>query len=272
MSLGENIYRLRTAKNMSQGDLADALGVSRQSISKWETDGATPELDKLVKLAGLFGVTLDELVTGKAPEQPEMVAPDQPPQVIIQRQGMPGRKLAGIILLCMAFFALAFFTLIGGFLVGLVFALPFLVCGAICFIAQKHPGLWCAWALFLMVDLYLRWATGTSWTVVFWTFRWAEGRNDARLVIAWCQLLCGLALPVATAARLGKGKLEWTKRNKTLLAVGLALFILCCLPFSTWLFQMGMVSLVTPLAWLQDSLRLALLAAALTAARRSRKQ
>ena len=36
MNLGENIYRLRTEKNMSQGDLADALEVSRQSVSKWE--------------------------------------------------------------------------------------------------------------------------------------------------------------------------------------------------------------------------------------------
>ena len=66
MNLGENIYRLRTAKNMSQGDLADALEVSRQSVSKWENNSAVPELDKLVKMAELFGVTLDELVTGQA--------------------------------------------------------------------------------------------------------------------------------------------------------------------------------------------------------------
>ena len=59
MSLGNNIYRLRTARNMSQGDLAEQLDVSRQSISKWETDGAVPELDKLIKLSSIFGVTLD---------------------------------------------------------------------------------------------------------------------------------------------------------------------------------------------------------------------
>ena len=66
MSLGNNIHRLRTKLNMSQGDLAEALGVSRQSISKWETDGAVPELDKLIKLSSIFGVTLDELVHGEA--------------------------------------------------------------------------------------------------------------------------------------------------------------------------------------------------------------
>ena len=64
MTLGQNIARLRAQKNLSQGDLADALEVSRQSVSKWETDASIPELDKLLRLAELFGVTLDELVKG----------------------------------------------------------------------------------------------------------------------------------------------------------------------------------------------------------------
>ncbi len=46
MTLGQNIARLRTQKNLSQGDLADALEVSRQSVSKWETDASIPEAAK----------------------------------------------------------------------------------------------------------------------------------------------------------------------------------------------------------------------------------
>lgn len=65
MSLGERIYKLRSEKNLSQGDLADALNVSRQSISKWETNSSVPELDKLLKLSEIFTISLDELVTGK---------------------------------------------------------------------------------------------------------------------------------------------------------------------------------------------------------------
>ena len=65
MSLGETIYALRMEKNMSQGDLADALEVSRQSVSKWENNSAVPELDKLVKMAHIFGITLDEMVWGR---------------------------------------------------------------------------------------------------------------------------------------------------------------------------------------------------------------
>ncbi len=62
MSPGTNINRLRMKCGMSQDALAEKLGVSRQSVSKWETDGAVPELEKLVWLAELFGVSLDEMV------------------------------------------------------------------------------------------------------------------------------------------------------------------------------------------------------------------
>ena len=70
MTLGQNIARMRAQKGISQGELADALDVSRQSVSKWETDASIPELDKLVRLAELFAVTLDELVKGETPQAP----------------------------------------------------------------------------------------------------------------------------------------------------------------------------------------------------------
>lgn len=79
MSLGENIYRLRTEKSWSQGDLADALDVSRQSISKWENNLAAPDLDKLIKLHHIFDVSLDELVLGIIPEE-KPAEQETPPQ------------------------------------------------------------------------------------------------------------------------------------------------------------------------------------------------
>ena len=62
MTLGQNICRLRTERGLSQGDLADALGVSRQSIYNWEADSALPEVDKLIALSRLFGVSTDYLL------------------------------------------------------------------------------------------------------------------------------------------------------------------------------------------------------------------
>lgn len=188
MNLGENICRLRTAKGMSQGDLADALDVSRQSISKWETGGAVPELEKLVKLSALFGVSLDELVKGEKPKQPEQAAP--PPQIVVERGGVSGQQVAGIILLCMGFALTLVFTVMGAPLGGLLFTSPLLACGVICLAVKKHPVLWCLWAVFLLVDICLRYVTSSIYYAM------------------WCRLLCALAMLVGTVWRLGREPLE----------------------------------------------------------------
>ena len=67
MTLGESIAYYRGALGLSQGELAEKLGVSRQAVSKWETDAGLPDLDRLIALSGLYNITLDELVKGAAP-------------------------------------------------------------------------------------------------------------------------------------------------------------------------------------------------------------
>lgn len=62
MTLGEKIYMLRTERGFSQESLGDSLGVSRQSVSKWETGQSVPELEKIVAISNLFGVTTDYLL------------------------------------------------------------------------------------------------------------------------------------------------------------------------------------------------------------------
>lgn len=62
MSLGQNLQFLRKRDNITQEQLAEALEVSRQSVSKWESDTSYPEMDKLLQLANLFHCNLDDLV------------------------------------------------------------------------------------------------------------------------------------------------------------------------------------------------------------------
>ncbi len=69
MKLGEKIMYSRKRAGMSQIDLADALGVSRQSVSKWETGEANPEIGKLPQLAEVLHVTTDWLLSDAAPEE-----------------------------------------------------------------------------------------------------------------------------------------------------------------------------------------------------------
>lgn len=62
MSLGQNLQFLRKQKDMTQEQLAELLEVSRQSVSKWESDTTFPETDKLLQIANLFHCTLDDLM------------------------------------------------------------------------------------------------------------------------------------------------------------------------------------------------------------------
>ena len=64
MTIGERLLRLRKERNLSQEELANVLDVSRQTISKWETDQSTPDFDKIIPLCEYFGITSDELLTG----------------------------------------------------------------------------------------------------------------------------------------------------------------------------------------------------------------
>lgn len=66
MTLGEKIYKLRTEQGLSQETFGEKLGVSRQSVSKWETDQSVPELDKIVAVSEIFGVSTDYLLKEKS--------------------------------------------------------------------------------------------------------------------------------------------------------------------------------------------------------------
>ena len=107
MQLGERIYLLRTAQNLSQGDLAERLDVSRQSISKWENNNAVPDLEKLLRLSEVFGISLDELVKGEAPAAPG-------PAPVPQAAQESGHKTAGIVLFGLAAFIILLLTVMCG--------------------------------------------------------------------------------------------------------------------------------------------------------------
>ncbi|WP_137610350.1 helix-turn-helix domain-containing protein, partial [Companilactobacillus huachuanensis] len=65
MALADNIVKYRNNNHLSQEQLAEALSISRQSISKWETGENLPSIDNLISLSGLLDISLDELITGE---------------------------------------------------------------------------------------------------------------------------------------------------------------------------------------------------------------
>ena len=198
VELGERIYTMRAARGLSQTDLADALEVSRQSVSKWETGASVPELDKLMKLSQLFGVSLDELVTGQSPEAStdtntqETAAP-------VPSERSHGQSVAGVILLCFA--------------------------GLVWLFVRRRAGLWCAWVVSILVDLFLWYGTGIRWGMIFQTLQWEASWNYTRLAMAWGMFFVLAALIVATALCFRREPMARTRRNLALLAVGTAVLM-----------------------------------------------
>lgn len=69
MNLGEKLFELRKAKNLTQDEVAEKLNVTRQTISKWETNQSVPDFDKIVPLCELYGISPNELLIGQKQEQ-----------------------------------------------------------------------------------------------------------------------------------------------------------------------------------------------------------
>lgn len=76
MSIGERITELRKSKNMSQGQLAQALNISRQAVSKWENGLAVPDTVRMIQLADILDTDIEYLTSGR------QVVPSRPPVVI----------------------------------------------------------------------------------------------------------------------------------------------------------------------------------------------
>lgn len=226
MTLGQNIARLRAQKNLSQGDLADALEVSRQSVSKWETDASIPELDKLLRLAELFGVTLDELVKGESaqPEAARGEASDKESAGAYTAAAPAARRetrqIVGTILLCFGALIGILIMLFAGTLAGFILALPLFVCGTICLTVRQRTGLWCAWALYIGFALYMRYATGLVAGNIFRTLSWTVRDNYLRLLFSWIIALLLLTMIACTLYSYRAQVVRWGKRNIALLAAG----------------------------------------------------
>ena len=120
---------------MSQGDLAAALDVSRQAVSKWENGAGTPTPENIVAMSALFGVTTDYILLGKeSPAKEEKAEAD-----VRAEAGFGKRKLAQIIGIMLI--ALAFATLLAAmfsFFELIIFSVYMAVCGAICLAAKSE--------------------------------------------------------------------------------------------------------------------------------------
>ena len=124
MTIADRILTLRKSKGMSQEELADAAGVSRQAVSKWESEQSTPDLDKVIILSEIFDVTTDYLLKGIEPVETNdhKTMADVVDQKILTEKN--GKRAKGIlrwvlivfaVLLAVDFISMLIYFLINGF-------------------------------------------------------------------------------------------------------------------------------------------------------------
>ena len=211
MTLGEKIYELRTQHNLSQGDLANKLDVSRQSISKWENGNSTPDLEKIVKLAEIFSVSLDELIKNEEKEETILNTPEQNapiPTKTREKKIGKGLLIAGLV-------SIFVFLLLGLGITGFFIAIPLFACSIIYYKAKSNHFLYCLWAIIPLADLYIRFATGINWNVIKRTLEWEYSMNYGRLAIGWGQFIVIAFLIIFSIIKLSKKNVEINKKFKS---------------------------------------------------------
>ena len=183
MTLGEKIYSLRIKAGFSQEDLAEKTGVSRQSVSKWETDSGVPTLDKLIQLSKIFGITLDELVGNDNVKSDSDNGNEDNSEAINNNAGRPeyesafnnnyfintadnnernhisAKKIIGIIFVALStlsiIFSLIFMIFIGNNTVPIIFLSVFLlICGILCLIIKKNSALAISVIVLILVFIF----------------------------------------------------------------------------------------------------------------------
>ncbi len=212
MTLGQRICMYRTRRQLSQAALAEQLEVSRQSISKWETDASVPELAKLLRMSELFDVSLDELIKGQPVKASaneligetvaeKIVSPEtaeeaettqkhtQSNAVSAEKEPLSWKKFVAIIFLVCGVLGTILSFLLGIWTIFLPLIIASLIVAPLIYLsARSHPLLKAGWALWILIYIWLRLHTGIRF---WWIFNNWVYQSDLTIhsLIAWTEFL-----------------------------------------------------------------------------------
>lgn len=180
---GERIYELRNKNNMSQGDLADRLEVSRQTVSKWENSMCKPEADKLIQLSEIFNVSIDYILKGEQTQAGPVYVYVKDADGETKTNEQVVRKYVGIIL-AIVFAVLSLLSVLfrGGFLT--LIPVTVVILGILLAKNVKHPYLITFWIAFAFTASCLTlMLNGPFFLKIFDSITYAEGYTDFFLLV-----------------------------------------------------------------------------------------
>lgn len=167
MTLGEKIISLRKTHKLSQEGLAEKLNVSRQTVSKWETDTSIPELERLVMLSELFSVSLDELVKSDTVSNENSPVSQIETYFINQNDA---RKIIGIMVLCVGMLG----TILGSiipFSLLQISGICFTLNGIVVLVFRKYTKLISGWLTTILLYSIIAFLVGDLFILFeFWVY------------------------------------------------------------------------------------------------------
>lgn len=220
MTFGEKLLELRKRNGLSQEELSSQLSVSRQAISRWEIGSSMPDIENVIQLSRLFGVSYEYLLDGECKKEAPPKDNVQESRDCIQghdasRSTSGKHKTVGAILI------------VGGFISGLLsfalnknvlllFAIYMLICGTLCLIIRKHVALIIAWITTLPIFLFLHNFSRTTMGAIF-SSDFYQSSMLSQLIMAyamWILLLIMAFLLFFTIRCLVKSKQSATPKQK----------------------------------------------------------
>lgn len=191
MSIGQRIGRLRRERGYSQEYVAESLGVSRQAVSKWETDLSAPDTYNLIALSKLFGVSVEHIAVGESEKGKEAFAAAEVGYGKITTQ-----KIIGFILLATGLISLVLGLLLTEILI--ILSVYFIIGGILCIAVRKRLWLIIIWAFLIAACIILTFMTGVSLFGIFmpWFYKGAFTLEKAAAAAFWILLLIAVWLTV----------------------------------------------------------------------------
>lgn len=210
MTIGQRISELRKERSYSQEYVAEQLGVSRQAVSKWETDLSVPDTNNLIGLSELFDVSVEYIATGKKPDPVQQVLPEVRIEYVpvLQRPTLGVQKILGLILLTVGLLSLLLGVLMESILF-LGISVVLLVTAVIFLAVRRYAWLVVLWTLLTLAFFGASILTTSNIFAVFDPDYYRGGINSTILFsFLFYALFISLGLLTALIIRRDKRKKE----------------------------------------------------------------
>lgn len=202
MRIEENILELRKNNNLSQEDLAVKMGVSRQSVSKWETGQSAPDLKNIIILSEIFNVTIDELIKDK--ENIEGIEELNSTDYGNKNQYSQTNKIMGAVFMTTGALIVILSLILTP--LAILVGIPVFIIGMELVLLTKHVKLVVAWTVFLCLTIIFNpWMTSVPTTMGL-IYCFAQGIFSFSVIISIIQKILGIILLIITIRMIIKNK------------------------------------------------------------------